>query len=68
MFQHYALFKHLAIQQNIAFGLEIRKAKKGQIKDQVEELLALIQLQGLGDHYPFQLSGRQRQRVALMRA
>ena len=68
VFQHYALFKHLTIRQNIAFALEIRKAKKGQIKDRVEELLALIQLQGLGDRYPSQLSGGQRQRVALARA
>jgi sulfate/thiosulfate transport system ATP-binding protein len=68
VFQHYALFKHLTIRQNIAFALEIRHAKPGYIKDRVEELLTLIQLQGLGDRYPTQLSGGQRQRVALARA
>ncbi|MFM7580603.1 MAG: sulfate/molybdate ABC transporter ATP-binding protein, partial [Microcystaceae cyanobacterium] len=68
VFQHYALFKHLTIRQNIAFGLEIRKRSKPEIKQRVQELLALIQLEGLGDRYPSQLSGGQRQRVALARA
>jgi sulfate/thiosulfate transport system ATP-binding protein len=68
VFQHYALFKHLTVRQNIAFGLEIRKTPKQQVKRKVEELLQLIQLQGLGDRYPSQLSGGQRQRVALARA
>jgi sulfate/thiosulfate transport system ATP-binding protein len=68
VFQHYALFKHLTVRQNIAFGLEIRKQKPPFIKKRVEELLDLIQLQGLGDRYPSQLSGGQRQRVALARA
>jgi sulfate transport system ATP-binding protein len=68
VFQHYALFKHLTIRQNIAFGLEIRKRPKAEIKQRVQELLALIQLEGLGDRYPSQLSGGQRQRVALARA
>jgi len=68
VFQHYALFKHMTIRQNIAFGLEIRKSPKKIIKDRVEELIELIQLQGLGDRYPSQLSGGQRQRVALARA
>lgn len=68
VFQHYALFKHLTVLQNIAFGLEIRKVKAHQIKARVEELLELIQLQGLGDRYPSQLSGGQRQRIALARA
>jgi sulfate/thiosulfate transport system ATP-binding protein len=68
VFQHYALFKHLTIRKNIAFGLEIRKAPPKEIKDRVEELLELVQLQGLGDRYPSQLSGGQRQRVALARA
>lgn len=68
VFQHYALFKHLTIRQNIAFGLEIRKYPSHKIKQKVEELLELIQLQGLGDRYPAQLSGGQRQRVALARA
>jgi sulfate/thiosulfate transport system ATP-binding protein len=68
VFQHYALFKHLTIRQNIAFGLEIRKAPRAQVKARVDELLELIQLQGLSDRYPSQLSGGQRQRVALARA
>ncbi|HBB30952.1 MAG TPA: sulfate ABC transporter ATP-binding protein [Cyanobacteria bacterium UBA8803] len=68
VFQHYALFKHLTIRQNIAFGLEIRKRSPKFIKQRVEELLELVQLQGLGNRYPSQLSGGQRQRVALARA
>ncbi|OWY68418.1 sulfate ABC transporter ATP-binding protein [cyanobacterium TDX16] len=68
VFQHYALFKHLTLRENIAFGLNIRKASKNRIKARVEELLELIQMAGLGDRYPSQLSGGQRQRVALARA
>ncbi|BAZ49741.1 sulfate ABC transporter ATPase subunit [Nostoc sp. NIES-4103] len=68
VFQHYALFKHLTVRQNIAFGLEIRKAPAKKIKGRVEQLLELVQLTGLGDRYPSQLSGGQRQRVALARA
>lgn len=68
VFQHYALFKHLTVRQNIAFGLEIAKWSKEKIKPRVEELLELVQLGGLGDRYPSQLSGGQRQRVALSRA
>lgn len=68
VFQHYALFKHMTVRQNIAFGLEIRKTPKARVKKRVEELLELVQLGGLGDRYPSQLSGGQRQRVALARA
>ncbi|ARV59459.1 sulfate ABC transporter ATP-binding protein [Nostocales cyanobacterium HT-58-2] len=68
VFQHYALFKHLTVRQNIAFGLEIRKTPKTKIKERTEELLELVQLRGLGNRYPSQLSGGQRQRVALARA
>ncbi len=68
VFQHYALFKHLTVRQNIAFGLDIRKTSKAKVKGRVEELLELIQLSGLGDRYPSQLSGGQRQRVALARS
>lgn len=68
VFQHYALFKHLTVRQNIAFGLEIAKQPKNRIQNRVEELLELIQLQPLGERYPSQLSGGQRQRVALARA
>ena len=68
VFQHYALFRHLTIRENIAFGLRIRKASKARAKAKVDELLQLVQLSGLGDRYPSQLSGGQRQRVALARA
>jgi sulfate transport system ATP-binding protein len=68
VFQHYALFKHLTVRRNIAFGLELRKWPQQQIRARVNELLDLIQLAGLGDRYPSQLSGGQRQRVALARA
>jgi sulfate/thiosulfate transport system ATP-binding protein len=68
VFQHYALFKHLTVRKNIAFGLEIRKTPADKVKKRVEELLNLVQLTGLGDRYPSQLSGGQRQRVALARA
>jgi len=68
VFQHYALFKHLSVRKNIAFGLEIRQVPKDKVKARVEELLELVQLQGLGDRYPSQLSGGQRQRVALARS
>ncbi|NJK34436.1 MAG: sulfate ABC transporter ATP-binding protein [Oscillatoriales cyanobacterium SM2_2_1] len=68
VFQHYALFKHMTVRKNIAFGLEIRKQPRPKIRARVEELLELVQLKGLGDRYPHQLSGGQRQRVALARA
>ncbi|NJO77586.1 MAG: sulfate ABC transporter ATP-binding protein [Cyanobacteria bacterium RM1_2_2] len=68
VFQHYALFKHLTVRQNISFGLEIQKQPKARIKNRVEELLELVQLSGFGNRYPAQLSGGQRQRVALARA
>lgn len=68
VFQHYALFKHLTVRKNVAFGLELRKTPKAKIKNRVEQLLELVQLSGLGDRYPSQLSGGQRQRVALARA
>lgn len=68
VFQHYALFKHMTVRKNIAFGLAIRKVPAARIKARVEELIDLVQLQGLGDRYPSQLSGGQRQRVALARA
>jgi sulfate transport system ATP-binding protein len=68
VFQHYALFKHLTVRENIAFPLEIRKIPKTKRQQRVEELLQLVQLGGFGDRYPSQLSGGQRQRVALARA
>lgn len=68
VFQHYALFKHMTVRKNIAFSLELRKTPTAKVKARVEELLDLVQLNGLGDRYPSQLSGGQRQRVALARA
>ena len=72
VFQHYALFGHMTVAENIAFGLDVMKRSdrpaKDKIRKRVEELLALVQLPGLGRRYPSQLSGGQRQRVALARA
>ncbi len=68
VFQHYALFGHMTIFDNIAFGLRVRKWKNGQIRPRVLELLRLIQLEGMEKRFPSQLSGGQRQRVALARA
>jgi sulfate transport system ATP-binding protein len=68
VFQHFALFKHRNVRQNVAFGLELRKWKREAIRRRVDELLELVQMQGLGNRYPSQLSGGQRQRVALARA
>ena len=68
VFQHFALFKHRTVRQNVAFGLELRRWKHDAIRRRVDELLELVQLQGLGSRYPSQLSGGQRQRVALARA
>ena len=68
VFQHYAAFKHLTVAKNVAFGLEIRKVPKPQIRQRVDELLQLVQLAQFGDRLPAQLSGGQRQRMALARA
>ena len=68
VFQHFALFKHRTVRQNVAFGLELRRWKKEAIRRRVDELLDLVQLRGYGGRYPSQLSGGQRQRVALARA
>ena len=68
VFQHYALFKHLTVFHNIAFGLKIKKWPQADIAQRVAELLRLMSLEGLGERYPHQLSGGQRQRVAIARA
>ena len=68
VFQHYAAFKHMTVRDNVAFGLTIRKRPKDEIRDRVDELLALVHLDGFQDRYPSQLSGGQRQRMALARA
>jgi sulfate transport system ATP-binding protein len=68
VFQHYALFKHMNVAENIAFGLRVRKRPEAEIEARVRELLHLVQLTGFGGRYPSQLSGGQRQRVAVARA
>jgi sulfate transport system ATP-binding protein len=68
VFQHYAAFKHMSVRRNIAFGLEIRKRPKAEIKQRVQELLELVHLEAFADRLPSQLSGGQRQRMALARA
>ncbi|HMG41471.1 MAG TPA: sulfate ABC transporter ATP-binding protein [Acidimicrobiales bacterium] len=68
VFQHYAAFKHLSVFRNVAFGLEIRKRPKAEIRERVQELLELVHLEQFADRLPSQLSGGQRQRMALARA
>ena len=68
VFQHYAAFKHMTVRDNVGFALSIRKRPKAEIRERVDELLELVQLQGFADRYPSKLSGGQRQRMALARA
>ena len=68
MFQSYALFPHLNVEGNIAFGLRQENASRAEISERVTEMLALMRLQGFGDRRVSQLSGGQRQRVALARS
>ncbi len=72
VFQHYALFRHMTLAQNVGFGLKVRprstRPSKAEIHKRAVDLLNLVQLQGLENRYPAQLSGGQRQRVALARA
>jgi len=72
VFQHYALFRHMSVFENVAFGLRVKprgeRPSEAQIKQKVTDLLKLVQLDWLADRYPAQLSGGQRQRIALARA
>ena len=72
VFQHYALFRHMTVFENVAFGLRVKarteRPSEDRIRAKVKELLELVQLDWLGDRYPSQLSGGQRQRIALARA
>ncbi len=72
VFQHYALFRHMTVFNNVAFGLKVlprnKRPSKDEIGDKVTELLRLVQIDYLADRYPSQISGGQRQRVALARA
>lgn len=68
VFQDYALFPHMTVQQNISFGLELKGMKIADIRLRQDEIMSFLELDGYGDRYPGQLSGGQRQRVALARA
>src|SRR5690606_26562086 len=72
VFQHYALFRHMTVYDNVAFGLQVKprgqRLSKSEIDDKVHALLKLVQLDWCADRYPSQLSGGQRQRIALARA
>lgn len=68
VFQHYALFRHMTVFENVAFGLRVRRTPRGQVVERVKELLRLVRLEGLEQRFPAELSGGQRQRVALARA
>jgi len=72
VFQHYALFRHMTVADNVAFGLRVKprgeRPSEAQIKQKVMDLLKLVQLDWLAERYPSQLSGGQRQRIALARA
>lgn len=68
VFQHYALFRHMTVFENVAFALRVRHWKEAAVRERVGELLRLVKLDGLDRRYPTQLSGGQRQRVALARA
>lgn len=68
VFQDYALFPHMSIRDNVAYGLMVQKVPKAERHRRADEMLALVRLPGVGDRRPMQLSGGQRQRVALARA
>jgi sulfate transport system ATP-binding protein len=68
VFQHYALFRHMTVFENVAFGLRVRKWPEDKIRDRVAELLKLVRLEEKAQRYPAALSGGQKQRIALIRA
>lgn len=68
IFQNYALFPHMSVAENVGYGLKIRKVPRAEIKDKVEKMLYLVQMEGKGGASPNQLSGGQKQRVAIARA
>ncbi|WP_442577661.1 sulfate/molybdate ABC transporter ATP-binding protein [Mesorhizobium sp. ASY16-5R] len=70
VFQHYALFPHMTVAENIAFGMKVSKVRRSpaEVSARVADLLRLVRLDGLGERFPTQISGGQRQRVALARA
>ena len=68
VFQKYALFPHMNVFENVAFGLKLQKLPKAEIRERVENMLSLVKLVGLDRRYPRELSGGQQQRVAIARA
>jgi putative spermidine/putrescine transport system ATP-binding protein len=68
VFQNYALFPHMTVFQNLAFGLEMRKVARAEMDQRIQNVLEIVQLRGMDERYPRQLSGGQQQRVALARA
>lgn len=68
VFQSYALFRHMTVRENIAFGLNVRRQPRAEVEARIDEMLKLVQLEDFGHRYPGQLSGGQRQRVAFARA
>jgi sulfate transport system ATP-binding protein len=68
VFQHYAAFTHMSVRENVAFGLRVRKRSRVEVRERVDELLALVGLTKWSEQRPHQLSGGQRQRMALARA
>jgi sulfate transport system ATP-binding protein len=68
VFQHYALFRHLTVFENVAFGLRVRRWAEARVQERVKELLHLVRLEEYADRYPSTLSGGQKQRIALVRA
>ncbi len=68
VFQSYALFPHMTVEQNVGYGLKIRKTPKAEIRERVRKMLELVQLEGFEKRRPAQLSGGQKQRVAIARA
>jgi sulfate transport system ATP-binding protein len=68
VFQHYALFRHMTVFDNVAFGLRVRKVPEKRVRERVMELLRLVRLEEKASHYPSELSGGQKQRIALIRA
>ena len=68
VFQNYAIFPHMSVYDNVAYGLKARKLKKTEIEERVTEALAMVQIESLRDRQPANMSGGQQQRVALARA
>ena len=68
VFQNYALFPHMTVNENLAFPLEVRKLNKSEVEDKVKKALDMVELGEFGNRMPLQLSGGQQQRVALARA